>query len=307
MLRTARPLTFAVLSALTALALSPPLQAQEPQSAREKSAAEGGDTIVVERGRPSDVTRGEVTSQARDIARESGNHREIPLARFEDRLCPGIAGLREEHAAIMIDRIRANARDLDIRIMPDGCAPNLVIVFSDDSERTLRNLMENNPQNFQYINPQDRAEMRAPAPVHVWTNIEPRTRDGMPIPQVRDLTSPPVTRQWMAHSKLYTSTRRDITSAMVIFDTDEVENMTLLQLADYATMRGLVQARPVDDPAMDSILTLFETEGPHPERLTDFDRAYLQAVYDWLPNLPALMKLANVNRELNRLTSDEDD
>ncbi|GAA0268220.1 hypothetical protein GCM10009127_04980 [Alteraurantiacibacter aestuarii] len=265
---------------------------------------ENDDQIVVRGGRPPNVTREDVHRQARDIA-DSGDQLDTPLARFEDRLCPGIIGLQEEYASMMIDRIRQNAVDLGVRVLPDNCTPNMLVIFSTDSLATMQNMVDRNPYIFQYMQPEERRALLQPAPVHVFANVELRTRDGMPVGRVRSLTEAPVVRAQMAHSRIYTPTRRDIASIMVIFDRDEVGGMSVMQLADYATMRGLAQTKPVDGLAMRSILSLFEPVGPYPESLTDFDRAYLRALYEWIPNLPAAAKLGNVNRQLRLMAEEE--
>lgn len=261
----------------------------------------GGSEIVVRHGRPEDVTPAEIHRQARAIT-PSDDQLHIPLARFEDRLCPGIIGLQEQAAMQMIDRIRDVAHSLGIRLHEDGCTANLVVIFSTDSQATLQSMVDRNPQVFQFVSAPDIRRMLAPGPVHVFTQIEPRTRDGMPVSQVRDLTRPPVTTQAMAHSQIYTPTRRDIVSATVIFDRDHVAGMSLLQLADYTVMRALAQTQPpTGEQQLVSILSLFNPTPPYPESLTDFDRAYLRALYDWIPNLPAAAKLGNVSTELDRL------
>lgn len=259
------------------------------------------DQIIVT-GQGEQVSIRAVERQARDIAMRQGNLYDVPLARFEDRLCPGVTGLTAEMAALIIDRVRANARELGVRVQDDGCAANFVIVFTPDGEALLRGLMEANPQNFQFLDQSDKDDMLEPGPVHVWTSVEPRTLTGMPIAQVRDLTNPPRMAVHAAHTRIYTTTRRDITAIMIAFDNDAVRHLSVGQLADYATMRGLAQTRPVPGMAIDSILSLFEGGDAPPTRLTNFDAAYLRALYADQPNLPAIMKLGNVGEELRELT-----
>ena len=56
-----------------------------------------------------------------------------------------------------------------------------------------------------------------------------------------------------------------------ISDRAQVRGKTLMQLADYATMRALAFTRETSgEPAADTILSLFDGEGPKPERLTAF-------------------------------------
>lgn len=290
-------------SVLLALAAClPPLaaQAQDSSAAAPQLAPDAQDEIVVRRGRPEDVSRVEVQRQARDVTMADDVY-DTPLARFEGHLCPGILGLRVESAMTMIDRIRDNAHHLGIRLQDDGCSPNFIVAFVPDSQAAMQGLMDTNSTLFRYVLPEERRRILAPGPVHIYANVEWRTRDGVPISMERTNYGPPVSQQAMAHSRIYTSTRRDIASIFVLFDQDAVRGMSLGQLADYATMRGLAQTEPPREAAMNTILNLFNPQGPYPEELTDFDRAYLNAVYDWIPNLPAMAKIGNVNRELNRL------
>ena len=278
------------------LAVAAPAWAQDSASRPDPTHNE----ITVQQTRPQDISPAQVHRQARAVAASEDFFR-VPLARFEDRLCPGIIGLQVNAAMLMIDRIRDNAHQLGIRIQDDGCEPNFVVIFSQDSLATMQSVVDRNPAIFQFVLPEARRRLLAPGPVHVFNSVELRTRDGMPMAMDRNLVNPPVSRQQMAHSLFYTTTRRDITSVTIVFDRDAVQGMSVGQLADYATMRGLAETQAPANATMNSILTLFSPDGPYPEGLTDFDRAYLRAVYDWVPNLPAAMKLGQVNRELRRL------
>lgn len=263
------------------------------------------DEIVVT-GQAPDASRADIHRQARDIA-VSGNVYDVPLARFEDPLCPGIAGLTGDTAGLMIDRIRENARFVDMRVQDDGCNPNFVVAFVDDGQAMLARMIDESPARFQYLSSVEKREMLEPGPVRVWTDVQPTTRDGMRIGRGRNLVNPPSMRAEMAHSKIYTTTRNDITMVWVIVDRDAARGMSLQQLADYATMRGLVRTKPAEDMEISSILGLFNANGPWPGELTDFDRAYLTAVYDSIPNLPAARKLGRVATELRDIEEDREE
>jgi hypothetical protein len=278
---------------------------EEAQEAwRDPSRAPDSDVIIVEGGRPEGVTRSEVQRQARSITM-GGNFYDQPLARFEAPLCPGIAGLATEQASLMIDRIRDNAHDFGIRLHEDGCEANFIVMFTSDSEQAMREMMERQHWLFEFHDAGEKREMLEPGPARVWTWTQPHTRDGMPVPQARNRVDVPTLSTWMAHSKIYTAVRHDITSAIVMIDTEAARGKSLIQLADYAVMRGLAQTRPSDEGAMDSILTLFDEEAP-PRSLTLFDRAYLRSLYEWLPNLPAITKITGVNRQLRILDEEAD-
>ena len=82
---------------------------------------------------------------------------------------------------------------------------------------------------------------------------------------------------------------------------------TLLQLADYATMRSLAFTRETrGEPAAATILSLFDGDGPKPERLTAFDLAYLDSLYDGMPNIPAQSKIAGVVEHMERLEAERE-
>lgn len=270
----------------------------------EEEDAPRGSIVVT--GSNDPVTFDEVRGQARDIAVRQGNWLDTPLARFEDRLCPGVVGLDPNYAAMFNMRLRENAEYLDIRVLDDDCQANFVVIFAEDGESILRSLMDRNPEYFRYLDSGEQRDILEPGPVHVWTNIEPRTLTGMPIAQVRDLTSPPSMGIHGAHTRIYTTTRNDIVSIMITFDREAVSGMSIGQLADYATMRGLAQTQPPAEPTLDTILTLFNSDAP-PLGLTDFDRAYLNSLYEGMPNLPAYRKLGGTVRELRDIVEGRDE
>lgn len=261
----------------------------------------GSSEDIVVTGRAEKPTRGEVSRQAREISRSSDIY-DRPAARFEDRLCPGVLGLKQDYAALVIDRIRYNAERLDMWLAKDDgtCSPNFIVAFVKHGQQQLADLEREHGHLFQTLTLREREDLLAEdGPARVWSVTQMRTRDGMPIPRRESLDAPPVVNMWMAHSKIYTSVREDITSVLVVFDLDQVRGKSLIQLADYATMRGFALTRETEgDTAMNTILGLFDGDGPKPSGLTDFDLAYLMSLYDWIPNLPAATKLLGVNRQL---------
>jgi hypothetical protein len=278
---------------LAALALPALAQEEEP-------------TIVVTEDREAPSSR-EVNRQARDITETANNLYDRPLARIEDRLCPGVMGLRTEAAELMIDRIRWNAERLDMWLADDaGCAPNLIIAFVDDGKAQIAELAERQPWLFQSLTIDERERLLSDdGPVRVWTTAQQRTRDGLPIARRESLDNPPVVQMWMAHSKIYLTIREDITQVVVLFDKAGVRGKTVIQLADYATMRSFARTRPADSgAALDTILALFDPAQEPPAGLTDFDQAYLRSLYGSMANLPAASKLLGVNRELRRVENE---
>ncbi len=324
-------LRFRAPAACAVIALWPAL----PGAAQDAGQASDQRRIVVT-GEREPATPSEITDQARHVS-IIGNPLEEPLPRFEDWMCPGVIGLTEEAAAYIIHRLRANAETYGLRIRreDDGqCETNFLIAFVDDAQNTLNDVAGRNGYLLAGLSVTERGELLdAPAGARVWSSVLTRTRDGMPVPTARDgrsaperqgatsggtdgqgnpITSPfstgvpPVSAGWSAHSKIYFPTREDIVSVLVLFDRAQVRGKSLLQLADYATMRGFALTRETSGAhAAPTILSLFDGDGPHPGRLTAFDLAYLQSLYDDLPNLPAASKIARVSDELERQAREE--
>lgn len=279
---------------------------------------------IVVTGEREPATSQEVASQARNIS-IIGDPLHSPLPRFEDRLCPGVVGLTGEAASLVIDRIRQNAERFGLRLARDDgtCQPNMVIAFVPDAQSELATLAREQGYLFAGLSVTERGELfDASQAARVWTSTRTRTRDGMPVASARAAEGaaevtvgrdeatqaeiktklPPVAAMSNAHSRISFPTREDIVSVMILFDQTGVRGRTLLQLADYATMRGFASTRGMrGQPAAPTILSLFDGEGPKPDKLTAFDQAYLTSLYEDLPNIPAMSKLGDVNRHLQRV------
>ena len=298
-----------LLAALAGVLLaSAPAAAQEggQQEAAQEDGASPGSGIVVTGELP---TPSEVSRQARDVTDIGSDLRDRPLARVEDRLCPGVLGLKRYAAELMVDRIRWNAERLNMWLADDtDCTPNLIIAFVEDGKTTLAEMVDHQPWLFETMTrPQREALLAEDGPVRVWTTAETRTRDGMRIARRDSLTDPPQVEMWMAHSKIYLTIREDITQVVVLFDRAGVRGKSVIQLADYATMRGFARTRPAEgDAALDTILALFDPAHEPPAELTAFDQAYLRNLYKEIANLPAANRLLDVSAELERLSREQD-
>ncbi|MFB0612274.1 hypothetical protein [Aurantiacibacter poecillastricola] len=220
-----------------------------------------------------------------------------PLPRFQDRLCPGVIGLEQEFAELVVTRLRMNAERFGLRLAEDGgCEPNLVVAVVDDSKAYLADLVERRGYLFRDMDPADRERMlTAAGPVGVWHQTAARTRDGIRVGRRENLTQPPEAGMWQAHSRIYRPVRHDITYALVLLDIDSVRGLTLRQLADFATLRALATEYPDEAGQGEaSMLTLFDETAARPEELTAFDTAWLTSLYSGMANIPASIRLRSV-------------
>jgi len=301
-----------ILAATCVLCASASLTAQSApdHAATERSAASGqsqagGNDIVVTGKHAQATSSGEVYDEARAITRV-GRYETyvVALPRFWSPVCPGVFGLHESYAEAMVERMRDNIRRLKIPLAKDGCSPNLVVGFAEDGKALLADLKRDRPEVFGSLPESEQAEMLADTgPVRVWNNIAPRWTGA---------SAPP--RDWL-HASVWGQLDRtsmpvsyDIVGALVVFDGKAVIGMSLAQLADYATMRGLSHTRPASSAhPMATILSLFDEEGADPAELTRFDLGYLRSLYWDRPNASAANKLVSVNHWIRHATKSAGD
>jgi hypothetical protein len=284
-----------------AILMAPPAAAQTEPAADQ---GETGEPIVVT-GQTEPPPRREVFDQALELSRvDPGRMYEEALARLTTPLCPDVVGLDDDLADEMVARIRANAERIKLRQRRGRCAPNLLIVFADDGQELLTRLAERRPGIFNLVDEAERSEILADnAPVRVWNVVETKRASGAPLnyrrgkPEVPSISGGP--------GQLFLPTRKDIDFALVVYDREAVLGMTVVQLADYATMRGLSHTRPASGrQPMATILALFDEdsglapEEREPDELTSFDIGYLRSVYFWRPerSVPAVGRLLGVRR-----------
>src|SRR5690606_18108503 len=70
------------------------------------------------------------------------------LARWDDRICIGVANRRGEPAQYIIDRVSTVAADLGVVPGEPGCTPNVIIIASDDADGLAQTLVEERRRAF---------------------------------------------------------------------------------------------------------------------------------------------------------------
>ena len=277
----------------TAPMQDPPRPAPAPQEAPAASAANPaaidlGEVEVT--GRPLDTL---IRSFVNEVAAPN-NRRGI--ARWDDRICIGVANLRAEPAQYIVDRVSTVAADLGITPGEPGCPPNVIIIASDDPDGLARQLTEERRRAFRMGGSgMDRgrgaleAFVASDAPVRWWQVSMPANADtgqrAVRIPgECRDPClhvddfAPSISV--FAASRLSTQIVDYIFRAVVILDIDQISGLSGQQLADYVAMVTLAQIDPdADTSRYASILNVFEAPASA-DGLTEWDKAYLRGLYD---------------------------
>lgn len=277
-------------------------------SALSQSAPTADDNAIVITGK-TDAKPAEIRKQATEITKTVVRYHN-PLAKFQDKVCPGIVGMPVDMAEIMIDRIRYNAERVGIDTAMEGkCQPNIMVIFVRNGQGVIKELRKTKDYIFRKIDLQElRALAKDSGPVHAWTNTEVRSRQGDTLQgdNDADLTQIPVLNVAQSQSHIFLANRLDITNSILLIDIPAIDGMSVVQIADYVTMRAFAQTKPVNgDPAASTILTLFDPENTAaPRELTDFDLAYLRTVYQGVDSLNAASKLASITTKLRTVQAE---
>lgn len=230
-----------------------------------------------------------------------GSDRDEAIARYHDALCPGIIGVQRDSAEMIVGLIRQNAAELGLHLAdPETCEPNLILAVPDDSLAYANALKKRSPELFEDLDLDQRhALFETAGPARAFAQVITRTRDGMWVGRQDSLVIPPQAQAWMAHSKIYLATRRDIVTTTVLLDRNAVRGLTIAQLADYVTMRALGgDAAERLTSRGGTILGLFDGGGPRPAGLSPADRILLQTIYSTEPNIPASITLATAEQRI---------
>jgi hypothetical protein len=250
---------------------------------------------------------GAARAQARSIT-DAANIFDEPLALYQKKVCPGVTGLPQDLAELVVARIRYNVERAGLKVARNGnCSANLVVSFVLNGQKALSKYAHKTTGLLAKVPVHERKKLlRDPGPVHAWTITALRTRDGMAVQQdPHDHFY--VVRSQSANSLFLLVSRREIEISVVVIDIPAIDGMSAVQIADYATMRGLAKTLPVSgDSTYSTILSLFDPDAPHPAELTTFDLAYLRTIYSNAPNLIAAAKLGGVKYEMRKQIEDAD-
>jgi hypothetical protein len=254
-----------------------PLQDPPPASAASDTPTRVEDVVV--NGTLEDLAREFVAT-----ASAPANYR--GLARWERELCLGVVGLRPEAAHQIIDRISEVARELEVPLGEPGCAPNAVIVGTDDGRALASALVGERRRAFRIgftrSNPGARALetfRTSEAAVRWWHVSFPYGENGTCL-AITVFQGPMACANSFNRSFRGLGVVDVIRRAMVILDVPRLEGADFNALSDYLAMIVLAQIDPEGETAgFDTVLNLFDGGGGV-SGLTEWDRAYLQALYD---------------------------
>jgi hypothetical protein len=250
-----------------------------------------------------------VTGDLRDVVREfvgevsAASTSEDQLARWDRRICPGIVGLRNaERAQHVADRIAQRALDVGLRVGEPPCTPNVLVFFTTGAGQLAQELATEYRSFVGYHTEANSITLGHAAlqefvdtdrPVRWWHVSQTVSADGQVLAESQGssgnngIEGVEVLRTTNV-GRLRRSTRQDFSRVIIIVDVGQVSGVPLDALADYVSMISLAQvsadAETSDIPSVLNLFAAREAGGALPTGLTDWDVAYLTALYDTTRN-----------------------
>ncbi len=253
------------------------------RSSTSTSAPETGNEEIVVRGQKKAIAKA-----LRDLIKPSGGAEQ--LARFEDEICPLVAGMPRDWTESLTRMIRANVAEVGGKVATPKpgkkCKVNAIVIFIDQPQELVSALAEAEPDFFAMSPRELQYFTAAKRPVTSWHVTDTRDRDGIELGSVGSIggaaADAKIVRNASA-SRLYSTIREDMLTGFVVIDRQATIGKSLRQLADLATMHLLLDVKQ-DAGASDSssILSLFEprpADAPGPRGLSRFDRGALAGFY----------------------------
>lgn len=206
-------------------------------------------------------------------------------ARWRDNICVGVANLRGETAQYLADRVSDVAWDIGLEAGEPGCRPNIMIIGTDDGAAMAQALVAARRSVFwpggSGMN-RSRAALEAfqdnDHPVRWWHISLPVDSETNRLAVRLPGGNPPVVANYAA-GRLRTTIRNDLGRVIIIVDVAKLAGLNSRQIADYVAMVALSQVDPdADTQDYDSILNVFRQPAASPN-LTEWDMAYLKALY----------------------------
>ncbi len=226
------------------------------------------------------------------------------LARWDDRICVGVSGVREEHAQFLADRVSQRAVEVGLRTGKPGCEPDVTILVTTEPQKLIGAIQAEYTSLFAINN-----ELRAGTlgnmafeqfkteerPVRWWHVSETKSADGATIrgeatQGLNDgVTGAPTVRS--EGSRLRSSIREDLSRAIIVVDANLVQDVSLDSLGDYIAFVALMQADPNGNTtSINTIMNLFRADAGEKRALsmTDWDKDFLRALYSMPRNTASL-------------------
>lgn len=262
-----------------ALSIAAALAAAQPATAAPDASPVEEDIVVT--GELPETEHEKIKSVVRALADEPTKGQ---IARFHRPICPFIVGLPKPQADALIARMRRVASAVGIGEADAQCDANLMLVIAEDRDAVFKELRRDHRKIFWGMEPADiRRIQRTEGPVAAWQVVVQADRDLDALP-VDSLNGYTVNESMQDPSRIRSTSRPDTRAAVVVIDANAATGLSVEQLADHAMMRAMVKMDKADvgrlsTPSILHLFTDLEETGEAPASLTQYDAAFLEALY----------------------------
>jgi hypothetical protein len=282
-------------------------------------------TIVVEGTARTDA---EVRTEAKSFVRAvaAAPNTSDQLARWNEAICPKVIGALPDEERPILERIHEVAKEAGIKISKrKHCDPNILIAFTSDPSGVVRQVFEKQPNRARSLPVAARTDLVSGAyPVRWWYDLKLEGRYGEapigdhpallgaldtgPGPgagaggQLAQSENQAGNVSDYSSSLIGTKSRQSIGAATIVIDVNRVKKLSHDALASYVAMVALaplkLPPRPVPTPTITNLFR--ETPDDRSEDLTEWDRAYLAALYKVAANRSADVQRSSMTATIAR-------
>ena len=224
------------------------------------------------------------------------------IARWKTPICLRVIGGTQAANDALQHKIVGTISDLGVSVGRRRCSPNAIVVVAAEADRFAAAFAERYRARFFLEGRSEQASFAQPSQAVRWRH---RTRmagaDGPPVDTAAEqVNGAPRIRG--VNSRLTVATMETIDRAMIVVDPARLDLIASDALAQYLAFVILIDMPPGVEPGgRSTILNLFDDPS---SRLTDWDRAFVSALYRSAPNQRFHHQAAEIEgRMRQRLTS----
>jgi hypothetical protein len=265
--------------------------AQAAPASQPRAGQAGMRKVTIESAQQRQALRRQVN---RFVAAVIARHGNESLVRWNEPVCPLVAGLPRDFGEFILARISQAARAAGVPLAGTSCRANLFVVVTEHPDLVLKRWLARDPriETRNGIEPV-RSLLESAQPVRVWYNTvascngaySSGTVAAAELNATMSSSNPsgtlgPSYCQNGIDTHLSYGDVRSIYSVIAFVDANELKRVTIGQLADYLSLVGLVSIRPgTDGEGVPTILRLFRDPNP-PQGLTPWDQALIYSLYN---------------------------
>ncbi len=263
------------------------------------------------------IDRKEVRRKVTDFLRQTTVVPEAgQYARRNAGYCPAVVGIDRAYVERVKAQIAAAGRAAGLPDPRPRCAPDLTVIFTADADHLMRLIRKRRPHLLTEWSAARTGELFDNGrPVRWWYAIGSSLPGGGSVGD--NIASGPTgteaglngmtgtsTAKVYSSSLIETNIQVDLEGTYVIVDVNKATGFALDSVASYAAMVSFAQIKGFKDfNGFPSILALFSPgldKARAPTGLTEWDKAYLHALYSIPPNREAWIQRTRLTGEMMR-------